>query len=409
MTTVVTLNVGDYCGRGVEYTNILYDSIKRNLPKDYAFKFVVFLDKGWEEGYHPDIHKYMLRHDPPVVGWWNKLSLFKSGVFHEGERVLYLDLSCVITGSMQLLLEYTGPFTALSDLFEGKRVQSSVMAWAAGENREIWDKYAGAGFPQNDPEGDQWWIDTVFALKTQRWQTILPRMIQSYKAGMAEVLPPDASVLVFHGYPKPHDLTNWISDVWKINGKSGGEIAYSRKGKLQQLMLNIHDVSDQPLRWLGYGHRLYVALGMVGTGRKKGQDKPEYLYLLDRIRDKENTHLWCYNDARDLLLVEGIKPKVHVIIGDTMYAPVDGIQYFVASLCPPPVFEALKGQDVTIFHIAIEGAQEFLDKEMMLRSKLGYVAKSCTLIQVQQLGAIAINVAAVCGYNMGNIKLAGVY
>ena len=48
MLQVITVNASNYLGRGVEYTNILYDMVRRNLPEGFEGNFTVFTDTDGE-------------------------------------------------------------------------------------------------------------------------------------------------------------------------------------------------------------------------------------------------------------------------------------------------------------------------------------------------------------------------
>jgi hypothetical protein len=82
-----------------------------------------------------------------LSGWWNKLYLFKDGLFPEGDRILYLDLDTVITGSLDDIIQYKGTFAILRDFYRPEGLQSSVMAWEAGRLTELWSEYERFGRP----------------------------------------------------------------------------------------------------------------------------------------------------------------------------------------------------------------------------------------------------------------------
>ena len=114
MVTFATVNWRDYEGRGVEYANCLYDGITRNLKDGTPGKFVVFTDDTQEDGYSDGIE---LRKLPDgLEGFYNKISLFRPGMFPDGERVCFFDLDTVITGSLDDIAAYTGPFAILRDV-----------------------------------------------------------------------------------------------------------------------------------------------------------------------------------------------------------------------------------------------------------------------------------------------------
>jgi hypothetical protein len=69
--------------------------------------------------------------------------LFKPGLFTEGDRIVFFDLDTVLTGRIDDLCTYDGPFAILRDVFWPDGLQSSVMAWKAGECTDIWTELRG--------------------------------------------------------------------------------------------------------------------------------------------------------------------------------------------------------------------------------------------------------------------------
>ena len=128
MLRIVCLQQGNYCGRGTEYVNVLYDAVSRNLAEGMAGVFECFTDQP--EGLAPGIVARPLP-APGAPGWWGKLGLFRAGLWPEGDRVLLFDLDTLIEGAIEELATYAGPFAALEDFYRPGGLQSSVMAWPA--------------------------------------------------------------------------------------------------------------------------------------------------------------------------------------------------------------------------------------------------------------------------------------
>src|SRR5882762_4784361 len=103
---VVTINWHNYCGRGVEYVETLFDMVRRNLPAGFPGKFTVFTDDVSQK-YELGIEVKEL--PKGLVGYWNKLYLFAPEAFSQGERVLYFDLDTAITGPLDAIVRYAGP------------------------------------------------------------------------------------------------------------------------------------------------------------------------------------------------------------------------------------------------------------------------------------------------------------
>ena len=155
MLNIVAVNWRNYCERGVEYTNILFDSVRRNLADGTEGKFVVFTDDV-SARYDPSIEVRQLP-DDGIRGWWHKIHLFKDGLFPKGDRILYFDLDTVITGRLDEIASYDGNLAILRDWLEPEIVNSSVMAWQSGEYGYLWHNWLACGKPDY-LGGDQEWI-----------------------------------------------------------------------------------------------------------------------------------------------------------------------------------------------------------------------------------------------------------
>ena len=224
MLSVVCINAGNYLGLGHTYTNNLRRAVSRNLTLDH--RFVCFTDAA-KEGY---IHGIEVRPLPgkehPISGWWHKVALFKAGVFEDGERIVFLDLDSVITGSLDDIASYDGEFAMLQDvMFRGLRA-SGVMAWRGGFGSFLWDDYVAAGYPQNIQHpgynfgGDGAWIgrnvDGIDLL-----QDLYPNQIASYKM-TGGILAPYTRIVAFHGVPRPHEVTTgWVPKLWNHVARRG--------------------------------------------------------------------------------------------------------------------------------------------------------------------------------------------
>jgi len=157
--------------------------------------------------YAPGIIKRPLPQDG-LRGWWNKIALFKQGLFPDGARILYLDLDTVITGSLDEIAAYDGKFAMLGPFFDNVTAtfagpQSGVMGWAGGFGGHIWQTYVNTGYPDL-PGGDQAFLRHVHP-KPDLWQDIYPGVIVSMK-GVAGIIPEKTSIVCFHGYPLVHQV-----------------------------------------------------------------------------------------------------------------------------------------------------------------------------------------------------------
>lgn len=151
-------------------------------------------------------------------GWWQKIQLFSPHQFFPEQRVLYLDLDVVIVGSLKNILKTDDAFVMIEN-FGPNRWQaahnSSAMLWTVGEGeRRIWDE-----FTDDVPEklhGDQCWI---WRCQTDARIKNWPKpFIKSYKYDVLHSKPvnlTETAIIVYHGEPKPHQLNDHWSKVWR--------------------------------------------------------------------------------------------------------------------------------------------------------------------------------------------------
>jgi hypothetical protein len=146
-----------------------------------------------------------------------KTSLFKPGTFIEGERIVYLDLDTLIVSNIDWLAGYSGRFAMVGQFFADVNWmfagnQSGVMAWESGFGQEIWDAFEAQGFP-DVRGGDQAFINSL-KLGPDVFQKMFPDKIVSFKGSRGEK-PEQASIVCFHGLPRPHQCGGWVRDYWK--------------------------------------------------------------------------------------------------------------------------------------------------------------------------------------------------
>jgi len=361
MLNVITLNVGNYQGRGVEYTNILHDSVRRNLPEGFEGRFIVFTDEP--HGYNAGIEVKQVG-EFALNGWWNKLALFADGLFADGDRIVYLDLSAIITGRLDALMEYRGDFAILRDFYRPDGLQSSVMAWEANTMEHIWRSYLQAGCPMVDPGGDQIWIERTELESATRLQEVLPEMFASYKVSGMRV-PAKASVVVFHGSPKPHQAGGWVDLIWKIGGMCRSELDAVCNTNKESILANVRSACSHDLPWFEFDYsRNSNSVCIVGGG-------PSLRNTIERVRMRKQAGdiVWSCNGTHDYLVNNGIVPDAHFMVDaremnvEFVRNPIQGVKYYIASMCHPSVFDALQGHDVTVFHCNTEGAYELLKDE----------------------------------------------
>ena len=210
---------------GPEYVNRLHLAVKRYLTQPHRFACLTENASGIDA----EIQILPLEH-PDLVGWWHKLTLFKPPAGLEDSRLLFLDLDKVIIGNIDFLAEYDGPFAILRDFYRPKGYGSAIMSIAPGFGRHIWERFS------SDPRhwmaaysGDQEFIESCGVI-ADLWQDLYPKKIVSYKAHcqvMSDEIPGGASIVCFHGEPRPHEAaarTLWVKTFWEGNVHSADTI-----------------------------------------------------------------------------------------------------------------------------------------------------------------------------------------
>ena len=184
MNKIVTLRVGDKYGP--EYPAKLLNGLQRYTTQSFVFECIT---------------------KEEFPGWWNKLLLFPPA-----ERIVFLDLDIVITGNIDFLFDYDGPFCAWKDPW-AFGCNTSVMSIAAGYGVRIREAFL------RNPDaimrafhGDQDVVNYIIGVDKIDWWDY---RVASYKADKMQDGFRKTSIVVFHGDPKPHTFANgWVHDNW---------------------------------------------------------------------------------------------------------------------------------------------------------------------------------------------------
>lgn len=366
-----------------DYVLILKDMITRNVDDGFRARFVCFTDRPQDMPAH--IETAPLPAELP--GWWSKLALFREGLFPAGDRVLFFDLDTVITGPIDELVAYQGEFGILQDFYRPLGLQSSIMAWEAGKHSDIWETFARAGCPMDDPGGDQAWIEKCYSKGRERLQVAFPGMFVSYK--QTRGIPSDASVVVFHGHPRPHEVTEgWVPRTWKVGGLSSSALKAVCNTELEERFGNVRSACARDLPWfdpVNEEHDRHVAI--IGGG-------PSVVDYLDEIRWRKSIgqEIWVLNNAHralgdiapDKQIVLDARPETAAFLID------DAGEFLVASQCHPSVFDALAFDAVTLWHVNTPGMEDLLEDEK--------ARVTCLIGGGTTVGMNAIALACLRGY-----------
>jgi hypothetical protein len=319
-----------------EYVEILYSGIRRNLQAGYRGRFTVFTDNPAAFQSMAGVQTHEVASD--LKGWWAKLYLFSAAAFPKGERVLYFDLDTIITGPIDDIADYRGPFAMLHDAFRIFGFQSAIMAWEAGTLTGIWERWNAEGRPM--PEGGDQEIIERYMLThpthaPEWWQDRYPGRFKSYKIHCTDGVPKGCSVVYFHGHPRPHEAGGWVKDAWRVQDSA---MVFASNVKDDQLKRNVVAALDRP-RWIKMGDGTAQAAIIVGGGPSVEAD-------LWRIRGYQLSGdiVYATNNTWQYLKEHGIRADAQVIHDArednlAFVSTAETLCYF-ASQCDPKVLDA---------------------------------------------------------------------
>lgn len=218
------------------YVERLYNMLSRQITA--GIKFHVYTEH--DRSVPPHLIKHCLEDWPGVQGpkksWWHKMQLFNPE--HFSGNLLYLDLDVVVFNSLDWVAQSNPEFFWTIRDFRYLQhpcssMNSSMMWWNVEKFAWVWHEFNRESRDQiiRRYHGDQdylnvtinhqqkrFWEDRHF--QSWRWQCQeggydFPR--RRHRApGTPAQANPDASVIVFHGQPKPHEINDpLVTDHWR--------------------------------------------------------------------------------------------------------------------------------------------------------------------------------------------------
>lgn len=147
----------------------------------------------------------------PWESWWCKMNMFNPDLIQDD--LLYIDLDTVVLGDLnQFEMKKS---TMLSDFYRPQLPGSGFMFIKHEDKRAVWTEWL------KNPDrhmkrcvtrehwGDQGFLRDV--LPHQRWQTVCPDKVVSFKVHCQKKLPEGADVVCFHGNPRPWQVgKHWV-------------------------------------------------------------------------------------------------------------------------------------------------------------------------------------------------------
>lgn len=331
-----------------KWVNILADMIRRNLPEGFLGEFICFTDDA--TGLDANINVRGL--PSGLVGWFNKLYLFKDYLFDDGDRIIFFDLDMLIIGALDHIVKYDGSFAILRDFYRANGLNSSVVAWQANTVGYIWDEYRKAGFP-DVVGGDQAWVEKFSdRLHPEILQDVFPKSFVSFKRHCNPMPPRGSKVVAFHGFPKPDDCkADWVKAIWAIDGGQGFDLEQICNTADEKIVANVTYAISVDIPWMEKGAPHDGQAVIVG-GAPSLRGKIEEI----RWRQNQGQKIFATNNAAAFLLEHAIVADIHVLL-DGRQENVSFLQsrhpktdYYIASQCDKSIFDELDDYSVTVWH-----------------------------------------------------------
>jgi len=205
-----------------EYVEKLYSMLTRHLTK--PVRMHVYTESS--RYVPPPFIKHTLTDMSVHRAWWYKMQLFNSE--HHSGPLLYFDLDTVIINNIDWIWKLPlNTFWAVKD-FEylwnpkANKINSSVMWWDTSKFDYVWHEFMQADFKQIllEFKGDQNYINDVVKnrnffdptiVKSWRWQALdggFNFRTKTHTAPGTGTIIDNSSILIFHGNPKPKEITD---------------------------------------------------------------------------------------------------------------------------------------------------------------------------------------------------------
>ena len=199
---------------GGDYTPEYVQNMKKSLDRVIGYR------DDWEFFCFTDLQitlpgAVIIPMHKELEGWWSKLEIFQ----YRG-ACLYFDLDTVLISDFSYIFKVIRElkpfeFLALKPFRSSEIWASGIMAWNGDWNKVFND------FRPSDMQV-KWDQRYIFPKLEKLGATV--RSIQGYLMGVysykhhcREELPADASIVCFHGRPRPHQVTwiNWVKRYWR--------------------------------------------------------------------------------------------------------------------------------------------------------------------------------------------------
>jgi hypothetical protein len=227
-----------------QYVEKLYRMLQANLARPVRMHVFTEHTRPVPEPFV----KHALEDWPGMDGrrraWWYKMQLFNPA--HGIEQLLYFDLDVVITGNLDWISQLDPAyFWTIRDFRKLWRptwqgINSSAMYWNVPAHAGLWNKFVqnGVNTVARMHAGDQDFLTANISakslrffdddiVKSWRWEIfdggIDPTTRQYLQPGAGTVMT-NASIVVFHGSPKQHEISDaTMLKYWNVDINTSAE------------------------------------------------------------------------------------------------------------------------------------------------------------------------------------------
>lgn len=219
---------------GPETVNVLARMVRRHYRGAHRFTVITDDPTGIDADVRviplwPDHADLLSPHGPLNPSCYRRLKLFSEEMrMLIGERIVCLDLDCVLTGDVGPLWNRPDDFVIWGDTNPTTPYNGSMLLMTAGSRRQVWEQF----HPINSPVfakrrgyfgSDQAWIGYCLGPNEKTWRvddgvySFRNHLVSGHRTG---ALPRNAKIVIFHGKFDPWDANvqhnyPWIKDHYK--------------------------------------------------------------------------------------------------------------------------------------------------------------------------------------------------
>jgi hypothetical protein len=210
-------------GMGTAYIKKLVAGVKLHIPDDIDYRIILFTDNM--DVQISGVETRAL--DIPNFRWNLKKMFMYSKKANLRKHVLCLDLDCIIVGDLspvirQVLALNRKLLVTCIGAYRKKRLGGSVIGFRTCRelNKLLWEPLLGerrASLEGITKGSERRYLQRQLAPKqVGMWERYLPGQVLSYKRDCKNGLPHGASIVRFHGSPRPHQVNDdWVKENWK--------------------------------------------------------------------------------------------------------------------------------------------------------------------------------------------------